>query len=63
MLHSLARAAGVGAAMAALYGCLFAVLGEEGFALLTGAIGVFVMLSLIMRLIRRVQWGGAGSTS
>ena len=56
-LHSLKRAAGVGAAMGALYSYLFSVLREENYALLTGAIGLFLLLSLIMWLTRRVEWG------
>lgn len=58
-LRSLKRAAGVGAAMAALYAYLFSVLREENYALLTGAVGAFVMLSLIMWLTRRVEWAAA----
>ena len=55
-LRSLKRAAGVGAAMGALYMYLFSVLREENYALLTGAIGLFLMLSLIMWLTRKVEW-------
>lgn len=55
-LRSLWRAAGVGAAMAGLYAYLFAVLREENYALLTGTIGLFAMLSLVMWLTRRVEW-------
>jgi len=58
-LHSLKRAAGVGAAMGALYTYLFSVLREENYALLTGAVGLFLMLSLIMWLTRRVEWNAA----
>ena len=56
-LHSLVRAGGVGLAMAGLYTYLFAVLREENYALLTGAIGLFLMLSLIMWITRRIDWG------
>ena len=56
-LRSLQRAAGVGAAMSALYIYLFSVLREENYALLTGAVGLFLMLSLIMWLTRKVEWG------
>ncbi len=58
-LRSLKRAAGVGTAMGALYTYLFSVLREENYALLTGAVGLFLMLSLIMWLTRRVEWGAA----
>lgn len=56
-LHSLRRASGIGLAMAGLYTYLFAVLREENYALLTGAVGLFLMLSLIMWLTRRIDWG------
>lgn len=57
-LHSLLRASGIGLAMAGLYSYLFSVLREENYALLTGAIGLFLMLSLIMWITRRIDWGG-----
>jgi len=56
-LHSLLRATGIGLAMAGLYTYLFSVLREENYALLTGAIGLFLMLSLIMWITRRIDWG------
>ncbi|MDP3859344.1 MAG: cell envelope integrity protein CreD [Stagnimonas sp.] len=62
-LHSLFRASGIGLAMAGLYSYLFAVLREENYALLTGAVGLFLMLSLIMWITRRIDWGGEARTA
>ena len=46
----------MGAAMSALYGYLYLLLRLEDYALLAGSVGLFVMLSLVMFLTRRVNW-------
>jgi inner membrane protein len=44
------------ACLAALYGYLFVVLRLEDYALLLGAMGLFVVLALVMRLTRHLDW-------
>lgn len=62
-LHKLWRALGIGAAMGGLYAYLYSALQEENYALLSGAVAVFVMLSLIMWLTRRVDWSARPATA
>ena len=50
------RALLVGAILALLYGFLYLTLSAENFALLAGAIGLWVALALIMYLTRRIDW-------
>ena len=54
------RALLVGAVLAMLYGFLYLTLNAESFALLAGAIGLWVALALIMFLTRRIDWHGKG---
>lgn len=63
ILHSLRRALGVGAGVAISYGFLYVLLVNEDFALLLGAIGLFLALAGIMRATRRVDWYAAGATA
>ena len=46
----------VAAALAALYGFLYLLLRLEDYALLAGAIGLFLILSAVMFLTRRMNW-------
>ena len=41
-----------------LYGFLFAILQLQDYALLTGSIGLFIILAIIMRASRQVKWYG-----
>jgi len=45
-----------GLVLATLYSYLFIVLQSEDYALLLGAIGLFVILSAVMWLTRKIQW-------
>jgi inner membrane protein len=56
ILRGRLRAVGVGAALTALYGYLFVLLQAEDFALLLGAVGLFLILALVMYITRRVDW-------
>ncbi|ABK18332.1 cell envelope integrity protein CreD [Syntrophobacter fumaroxidans] len=47
--------------LVALYGFLFVLLQLEDYALLLGSMGLFVSLSLVMFLTRRIDWFGMGS--
>lgn len=46
----------MGAVLTILYGYLYLLLRLEDYALLAGSIGVFVMLTAVMFLTRRVNW-------
>jgi inner membrane protein len=61
VLDSRAHGAGFGAALAVLYALLYAILGSEDYALLTGSMLVFGLLALVMVLTRRVNWSGVGA--
>ncbi len=51
------RAGGsLGAALAVVYGLLYALIVSEDYALLTGSIGSVVVLGLVMYLTRRIDW-------
>jgi inner membrane protein len=39
-----------------LYGFLFVILQLQDYALLTGSIGLFIILAIIMRASRQVNW-------
>jgi len=56
VLRSLGRAVPVAALLAALYGFLYVTLRAEDYALLFGALGLFVVLAAFMFLTRRVDW-------
>jgi inner membrane protein len=62
VLGSRAHGAGLGAALLALYGLLYVILGSEDYALLTGSVLVFAVLALVMVLTRRVNWSRVGAT-
>ena len=56
VLRSLRRAVPVGVLLAALYGYLYVTLRAEDYALLFGALGLFMVLAAFMYLTRRVDW-------
>lgn len=56
ILGSRGRAAVVLAALAALYGFLYVLLRLEDYALLLGAVGLFVALATLMVLTRHLDW-------
>jgi inner membrane protein len=56
VLRSAGRAGVVAGIVTTLYGYLFVVLTNEDYALLAGAIGLFVALAAVMWLTRRVDW-------
>ena len=56
VLRSLRRAVPVAGLLAALYGSLYVTLRAEDYALLFGALGLFVVLAAFMYLTRRVDW-------
>jgi inner membrane protein len=58
VLKAWPRAAAIAALVGALYGLLYVLLRAEDYALLVGSAGLFVALSAVMYLTRRVQWGG-----
>lgn len=63
VLGSRTHGLGFGAALATLYALLYAILGSEDYALLTGSVLVFAVLALVMVLTRRVNWSGVGATT
>jgi inner membrane protein len=56
ILRARLRALGVGAALTGLYSYLYVLLQAEDFALLLGAVGLFVILALVMYITRRLDW-------
>jgi inner membrane protein len=46
----------MGTVLSALYGYLYLLLRLEDYALLAGAVGLFVMLAAVMFLTRRIDW-------
>lgn len=54
--HNAPRSAAFAGMVAAVYGYLFVLLMQETYALLGGAIGLFVLLSLLMYATRNVDW-------
>lgn len=60
VLDNRAQGASFGAALAVLYALLYAILSSEDYALLTGSVLVFALLTLVMVLTRRVNWFGVG---
>ncbi|MGB4857701.1 MAG: cell envelope integrity protein CreD [Dokdonella sp.] len=48
--------ASLGAALAMVYGLLYALIVSEDYALLTGSIGLVVVLGVVMYLTRRIDW-------
>jgi inner membrane protein len=55
------RALVIAAALAGLYGYLFVLLRLEDYALLLGAVTLFVLLAAIMLATRRVDWWSPGA--
>lgn len=55
-LDSLKRAAGLGLLVAALYAGLYLLIGLEDLALLVGGLALFVALTAVMAVTRRIDW-------
>jgi inner membrane protein len=56
-------ALGISSMLSALYGFLYVVLKREDFALLLGALGLFVILAVIMYATRKIDWYAIGRTA
>jgi inner membrane protein len=56
VLKSASRATIVGTVVVMLYGYLYVLLRDQDYALLVGAVGLFVVLAIIMYLTRKVDW-------
>jgi inner membrane protein len=56
VLKSWRRSGAVALLISGLYGLLYVLLREEDFSLLVGSTGLFVALSAVMFLTRRIQW-------
>ena len=56
VLQTRGRAAVVGSVLALLYGFLYMLLVNQGYALLAGSLGLFAALSAVMYLTRNVEW-------
>jgi len=56
VLRSIRIAAAFGAALAALYGMLYALLQAEDYSLLGGSLLLFGLLAIVMLATRRVDW-------
>jgi inner membrane protein len=50
------RSLSLGGLLLSLYGYLYVLLNLEDYALLMGAIGLFVVLTLVMILTRKINW-------
>jgi inner membrane protein len=57
IMRSAKRGGATGALMATVYGVLYMLVLSEDYALLMGAIAVFVALAAVMLLTRKVEWG------
>lgn len=55
------RAAVIGAVLLLLYTFLYMTLRAETYALLTGSLGLWVALALVMYLTRRIEWYDVGT--
>jgi inner membrane protein len=62
-LHSRRQGASVAGCFALMYLLLYALLLSEDYALLVGALAVFVLLAAIMLVTRRVDWYSAVQVS
>jgi inner membrane protein len=51
----------IAGAVAVLYAYLYMVLMNEDYALLVGAIGLFVALAIVMFITRKIDWYAVGS--
>jgi inner membrane protein len=56
VLNGTKRALSVFAALTALYGFLYLLLRLEDYALLSGSIGLFIVLAVVMFVTRRMNW-------
>ena len=56
VLHRLNLSYVIAAVLAVLYGYLFFILQQQDYALLTGGIGLFIIIALIMYLTRNIDW-------
>ena len=56
VLRSVTAGLGFGAALTALYGALYMLLKAEDYALLSGALLLFLLLASVMIVTRRVDW-------
>ena len=56
------RAALMGAALASTYGFLYLTLNQEDYAMLGGAVGMFVALVVLMYVTRNINWYEVGDT-
>lgn len=63
MLGSLARGIPLGAGVAVLYGLLYVLLQLEQTALAVGAIALFLVLTAVMVLTRKVNWYGLSAAA
>lgn len=61
-LQSRSRGLAVAAAMSFVYGILYALVLSEDYALLLGAITLFVTLAAVMLVTRKLDWYALGST-
>ena len=61
ILKSRAKAVIVGITLSGLYAYLFVTLRSEGFALLIGSFGLFVILGMAMYLTRNIDWHKVGN--
>ena len=61
VLRGLGRASVVGAVVAGLYAYLYVLLNNQDYALLVGAVGLFLILAAVMYLTRRTDWDNPGS--
>src|SRR5262249_44008299 len=52
------RGVALSALLGGLYGFLFVLLNIQDYALLVGSLALFVVLAIIMRLTRRIEWYG-----
>jgi inner membrane protein len=58
VLQTGGRAAVVGGVLSLLYAYLYMLLVNQGYALLAGSMGLFVVLAAVMYLTRNVDWSG-----
>ena len=56
ILHSVKRGLGFGLALTMLYGALFGLLQSEDTSLLLGSVGLFIVVSAVMFMTRRLNW-------
>jgi inner membrane protein len=56
VLHGSRQAGSVAASLAGVYGFLYLLLRLEDYALLAGSVGLFIVLSIVMFITRRMNW-------